>query len=112
MDNLELDDEIVDRYLAGATMEEVSTATAASLDRVRRVLNERGIPFRSGAAHRIPLPAAELADLYQDGLTIAQLAERYHVSTNTVYSRLRELGVSMRPRGPQPGWYERRRLTD
>ena len=50
MDNLELDDEIVDRYLAGATMEEVSTATAASLDRVRRVLNERGIPYTAAGS--------------------------------------------------------------
>jgi predicted DNA binding protein len=42
---------------------------------------------------------AAVANEYQQGATGAQLAEKYGVSTNTVFNALRRAGVEIRPRG-------------
>ena len=43
----------------------------------------------------------EAAQLYRQGLSLAQLGDHFHVDPKTVWNVLRKAGVSLRPR---PGW--------
>jgi DNA-binding NarL/FixJ family response regulator len=38
-------------------------------------------------------------DMYQSGLTMKEVAERFRLSKETVRERLREMGIRIRPRG-------------
>ena len=51
----------------------------------------------------IELPVAELAARYRAGEGSPALARAYGVSKKTICSRLREVGVTMRPGGPPLG---------
>lgn len=44
---------------------------------------------------------AEAAQLYADGVTIRELADRYGCGHQQVTARLRAAGVEVRPRGPR-----------
>lgn len=46
------------------------------------------------------VPIKEARDLYANGQTTTELANRYGVSPNTIWVRLRQHGVPMRPPGP------------
>ena len=50
----------------------------------------------------IPLPVDEIAAEYREGMTHAQLADSYGVSTGTILRRLRAAGVRARSRGGRP----------
>lgn len=107
--NEPLDDRIRAAYLDGATMVEVSELTGASMRRVRRVLHERDVPIRSGGPARLQLPLDEVAELYRQGLTLEEVAQRFGVSTNTIHHRLRDSGVERRRVGPREGWRDKQR---
>lgn len=47
------------------------------------------------------LAICQMAKEYQNGDTLAIIAERHSTSISTAYKLLREKGVAMRPRGPQ-----------
>jgi len=52
---------------------------------------------------RKQLPDQEIAELYLEGLSIADLARRYGVSTSTIHRRLHEQEIQTRScRPPQP----------
>jgi DNA-binding CsgD family transcriptional regulator/lambda repressor-like predicted transcriptional regulator len=46
---------------------------------------------------RADVPAGQVADLYQAGWTVSQIAARYQVAASTVLRRLDEAGVARRP---------------
>lgn len=104
-----LDDRIVECYVGGATMVQVSERTGASMRRVRRVLHEREVPIRVGGTKKFDLPVEEIAALYRQGLTCEEVGRRFGVSANTIHDRLREHGIETRRVGPRVGWYERRK---
>jgi AraC-like DNA-binding protein len=58
---------------------------------------------------RVRISEDELCSLYLgDRLTIEQVAARFGVAATTVRRRFRDLGISVRPRGPVPGFRCRR----
>lgn len=64
--------------------------------RIRRVLYERG-----AAAPRAGLTAAQIrraAELYEAGSSLADVADRFGVTANTIRRLLVDCGVEMRPR--------------
>lgn len=46
-----------------------------------------------------PLPLQELPHLYTAGQSLSQIAKKYGVSSNTIRSRLLEMGVQLRKQG-------------
>jgi transposase-like protein len=89
----------------GATFAELARAYQVSVDVVRARLRARGIhpPPRTGPRVLRGIPAAQLTDLYDSGLTVAQIAARYGVCRETINSRLRAAGVTRRhPAKPIP----------
>jgi transposase len=93
------------RYAAdGLSTRQLANLYGVSASTVRRWLREAGIPRRPpGGQSRAP-SRQELCRLYQaEGLTTAQLGERYGVSQQTAHRWLRTGGITARPRGRAPG---------
>jgi hypothetical protein len=71
------------------------------------VLRQHGTPSPRGHTRKYKLPMDELASLYRDGLSTAQIGARYNLSAERVRRRLIRHGVQMRtlkesvPRGPR-----------
>lgn len=61
-----------------------------SQDTIVRRLHEYGIPIRN---RKLTLPMDEVISLYEKGLGVKQLAERYQCSHTTLANRLRSAGV-------------------
>lgn len=53
---------------------------------------------RGQGTHRADVRAADVADLFQAGWTVKQIAGRYRVTTSTVLRRLDAAGVARRPK--------------
>lgn len=53
---------------------------------------------------RKELPDREIAELYLEGLSINDLAQRYQVSKRTIHGRLREQDIPMRSCRPTQPW--------
>jgi Helix-turn-helix domain len=74
---------------------------------VKDCLASSGVRLRKDAKrvrHRPDVLPATLRRLYDQGATPGQLADKFSVSLGTVYTRLREAGTVMRPRGRPHGW--------
>ncbi len=92
-------DDIVHRYHAGETTEQIGAHFRISKSRVATVLREQGITIRR---HGLTIEqSAEAETLYSDGKSLAWLGARYDVSHTTVAAALRRQGMQLRPRR---GW--------
>ena len=89
------------RYQAGETIDELAAAFDVSITPVRRALVEAGVPFRRRSWRPVPLEleSEELVARYDAGESAASLARAAGVSVHTVHRRLREAGVTLRPKG-------------
>jgi len=67
---------------------------------------------RPPGGQRIALPEERLRALYEDGGTVPQLSQRYHVSRALVWERLHEAGTNMRPGGTIYGMLNSELLRD
>ena len=52
---------------------------------------------RRTRGHRLPLPGESVRVLYDRGMDVGKIAQRFHVGTTTIYKRLHEAGAEMRP---------------
>ncbi|MCU1487492.1 MAG: hypothetical protein JWN67_4238 [Actinomycetia bacterium] len=95
--------ELVDAYVAGATVEELAERHDCSVTTIRSVLGEAGASLRARGP-RSPLEgrAAELSTDYEAGATVRDLAERYGANQRTIRKVLAERGVAMRRPGRKP----------
>jgi hypothetical protein len=65
---------------------------------------ESGTAFhtaRSPGRPPLDIDSFELADEYEAGATLSELAARHHCGRQTVADRLKWVGVDFRPRGPK-----------
>jgi uncharacterized protein (DUF433 family) len=87
----------------GASVAELARDYRVGVDAVRGQLRARGIhpPARRVSRALAGVPAADLAQLYASGLTMAAIAARYGVSRTTISARLRAAGITPR-RAPRP----------
>jgi hypothetical protein len=92
-------DDIVHRYDASETTEQIGANYGISKTRVARVLREQGVTIRRQGLTEGRL--TEAADLYAAGRSLAWLGARYGISHTTVAAALRRQGVQLRPRA---GW--------
>lgn len=91
--------DIICRYQAGETTQQVGTRYGISKTRVATVLREQGVTIRRQGL--TTEQAGEAAALYVAGQSLAQLGARFGVSHTTVAAELRKQGVQVRSR---PGW--------
>ena len=92
-------DDIVHRYDAGETTEQIGAHYGISKTRVALVLREQDVTIRRQGLTEDRL--SEAAELYAAGRSLAWLGARYGVSHTTVAAALRRQGKQLRPR---PGW--------
>jgi AraC-like DNA-binding protein len=87
-------DQLVAKYEAGATVLELGELLGISRQTVGNYLRQRGIDTRPrGLA---PEDVGAAAVLYQRGWSLARIADRFDTSPNTVRSRFKEVGITMR----------------
>ena len=91
--------DIVHRYEAGETTQQVGDRYGISKTRAAITLREHGITIRRQGLDDKQI--SEAATLYAAGRSLAWLGRRYGVSHTTVAAALRRQGVPLRPR---PGW--------
>jgi hypothetical protein len=88
--------DIVARYEAGETTQQVGTRYGVSKTRVAAVLREQGVTIRrQGLNHE---QVDEAAARYAAGRSLAWLGARYGVSHTTVATALRRQGIQLRRR--------------
>ena len=91
--------DIMARYEAGETTQEIGSRYGISKTRVATVLREQGIAIRrQGLTDE---QVREAATLYAAGRSLARLGIRFGVSHTTVAAALRQQSVHFRTR---PGW--------
>jgi transcriptional regulator of aromatic amino acid metabolism len=91
--------DIVHRYEAGQTTQQIGNRYRISKTRVATVLRNQGITLRrQGLTYE---QVSEAADFYRDGRSLAWIGARFGVSHTTVAAILRQRGIQLRPR---PGW--------
>jgi transcriptional regulator of aromatic amino acid metabolism len=91
--------DIVHRYEASETTQQIGNRYGISKTRVSSVLREQGITIRrQGLTDE---QVREAVTLYAAGRSLAWLGSRYGVSHTTVAAALRRKDIALRPR---PGW--------
>jgi DNA invertase Pin-like site-specific DNA recombinase len=91
--------DIVSRYQAGDTTQQVGTHYGISKTRVASVLREQGVIIRRQGLTSDQV--REAATLYATGKSLAWIGYRFGVSHTTIAAAFRRQGIQLRPR---PGW--------
>jgi DNA invertase Pin-like site-specific DNA recombinase len=91
--------DVVARYQAGETTQQIGTHYGISKTRVATVLREQCVSIRRQGLSDDQ--AREAADLYVGGKSLAWIGTRLGVSHTTIATALRRHGIDLRPR---PGW--------
>lgn len=88
-------------YDQGFSMTAVADAIpgVGSAETVRKEFVRRGITRRGTGPVRNPIDDDEMLSLYDQGLSLVELGERYGVSEGTIRNHLEKLGRSRRGRG-------------
>jgi Helix-turn-helix domain len=88
--------DIVVRYQAGETTQQIGTHYGISKTRVAAVLRGQGVIIRRQGLN--DQQVREAAKLYVAGNSLAQIGARFGVSHTTIAAVLRQQGVQLRPR--------------
>jgi hypothetical protein len=87
-------DEVVNRYLAGATLKELGKQYHVHRTTVSELLEQRGVQrrYRSLSVDQV----AEAVKLYESGLSLVGVGEILRVNSGTVWQALKRNGVPLR----------------
>ena len=91
---------LVASYLDGERIKDLARTYNIHRTTVVAYIPRDGVPLYSGWTSET---TEEAREMYDSGLTVAQVAERLERPASTVGRHLREAGVAMRPRGFQSG---------
>jgi len=89
-------EQLVERYRARATTYELAKEFDCHRTTVSEALKRAGVRLRRTGL--LPSDIPEAISMYESGLSLAAVGERFNVTGDTVATRLRETGV--RIRGP------------
>lgn len=96
-------DTIVALYTAGVGMQTIADRTGIGRTSIRKVLLTEGVPRRPTGRPRLALASQAVADLYESGLTMTEVAERLKIRPGTAWPRYLEVRDQ---RGVTPGrWH-------
>jgi hypothetical protein len=87
-------DEVVRRYLAGATLKELGKQYQLNRTTISELLEQRGVQrrYRSLSVDQV----AEAIKLYKSGLSLVRVGEVLQVNSGTVWQALKRKGVALR----------------
>jgi transposase-like protein len=94
-------DALVDHYQGGATIKELAGRFSINRTTVLAHLDRRGVQRRATAKQWDHETLASAARSYENGSSLADIAEQHGLDPQTVANRLRRAGVTIRPRR---GW--------
>lgn len=91
---------VIKAYKSGMAIKEVASQFGCSTYPICGILKRNGVKRRpSGTRLQHLLPGKSLADEYESGKTLQELADKYGCSRIAITKKLKFLGVSLRPRG-------------
>lgn len=97
-------DQIVELYTAGVAMQTIVDRTGIGRTSIRKVLLAAGVSRRPTGRPRIALSSQAVADLYESGLTMTEVAARLKIRPATAWPRYLEVRDQ---RGVTPGrWHQ------
>lgn len=98
--------ELVRRYCAGTTIDALTKRYKASRDGLKRLLKKQGVVLRLSTASQALLDAAfkrrknypykAMAQAYQKGATVVQVATRFRTNNHVIYRALEHCNVPRR----------------
>lgn len=96
--------DVIALYTAGVSMALIAERTGLSRTTVRQVLLAAGVPRRPTGRPRMALSSKAVADLYESGLTMPQVAKRLRIRPAFAWTRYVEI---RHQRGLAPGrWHK------
>ncbi|GEM_PF-3141185 len=103
-DTKEIKDELVEEwvslYKSGLTQKEIAERYDISPTKISEKLREKNVQIRRGRPNEVSEEDVNLwIDLYNEGETLKNIAEKYNVSLGTVSNKLRARNVHTRGRG-------------
>lgn len=101
-----LNPEVVDLYLAGQSCREIADRFDTVASAVWAALRKAGVETRrKGRPSKWNEVSAEMAQMYEQGMTCADIAEHFSdgLSSGVVYHHLKNVGVKMRRPGRREG---------
>lgn len=100
---------VVEMRKSGLSLCAIADKLGVSAPTIFNMLKKAGVPHMIARQHKTAgLDEAMAADLYQSGLTMRVIADKFGVSAMTVLSRLKAAGVPRRYAGPQKRDNERK----
>ena len=97
-------DQVVALYTAGVAMQTIVDRTGIGRTSIRKVLLAEGVPRRPTGHPRMAVSSQAVADLYESGLTMTQVAERLRIKPHVAWPRYLEVRDQ---RGVTPGrWHK------
>jgi predicted DNA-binding protein YlxM (UPF0122 family) len=92
--------EVVAYYLSGNTVQETADNFNVSIQSIYSILKREGIELEKRGSGRKggDWPVDEIVKLYNDGLTLRQIAEEYDTNRQTISNILERAGVEKRPK--------------
>lgn len=97
-------DQVVALYAAGVAMQTIVDRTGIGRTSIRKVLLAEGVPRRPTGHPRMAVSSQAVADLYESGLTMTQVAERLRIKPHLAWLRYLEVRDQ---RGVTPGrWHK------
>ena len=90
-------EDLIAAYQAGATVTQLAVEFGIHRTTVTGHLDRHGVPRHSGQTAWDDKILNEAADLYESGLSLADVADRYEIDPQTVANRFRRSGVPVRP---------------
>ena len=89
--------EIVEAYKAGESTPSLRQRFELSSTAILRLLADHDVKMRGQGLRDTDVPA--IIELYEQGMTLAQLATQYETAPGTIRRALVASGVALRPRG-------------
>lgn len=91
-------DDVVERYLAGATSQQLADELGVSPQTILRNLKRAGVPTRPAHTIRTVEIPEEIVTRYQSGDSAMTLAREFGIHEALIRRELRERGIVVRPR--------------
>lgn len=97
-------DQVVALYRAGVAMQTIVDQTGIGRTTIRTILLAEGVPRRPSGHPRLAVSSEAVASLYESGLTMAEVADRLHITRGAAWVRYLEVRDR---RGVTPGrWHK------
>jgi hypothetical protein len=84
-------DEVVALYMAGVAIQTITDRTGIGRTSIRRILVAENVSRRPTGRPRMALPSQTVADLYNSGLTMAEVASRLKIPPGSAWARYVEV---------------------